>query len=116
MGIDRIGAYADDGGLPGGVLILIALEVVGFDRAALGRVLRVEVEDDPPAAEILEADVLAFLGFECEVRCVGSFCRGSAGEAATNRVRARANAGRTFLMFIETLNDYRLKAGRIQND
>ena len=75
MGIDVIGADADDGGLLCGVLVLIALEVVGFDSAALSHVFRVEVNDHPLAFEILQADGFAFLGFEGEVGGFGAFGR-----------------------------------------
>jgi len=44
-------ADAEDGGVGLFILREIALEIVGFDRAARGEIFRVKVEDDPLAVE-----------------------------------------------------------------
>jgi len=66
--IDIIGADAYDGGFLRRVLIQIALEVVGFDGAALRHVFRIKVEDHPLTAELLQADGFALLGLKLEIR------------------------------------------------
>ena len=62
---------AEDDGVGGVVLGLVALEVMGLDGATLGLVLGVEVEDDPLALVVGEGDGLVFLGGQGEV---GSGC------------------------------------------
>ena len=53
----------------------IALEIMRFDRAALGHVFRIEIQHYPLATEILQADSLAFLGLESEIGCLAAFRR-----------------------------------------
>jgi len=85
VAFDGVEADAEDDGVGSVILGDVALEVVGFDGAAGGLVLGVEVEDDPLALVVGEADGLVFLGGQGEVgrgraslygvcrgRCMGS--------------------------------------------
>jgi hypothetical protein len=85
VAFDGVEADAEDDGVGSVILGEVALEVVGFDGAAGGLVLGVEVEDDPLALVVGEADRLVFLGGQGEVgrgraslygvcrgRCMGS--------------------------------------------
>src|SRR5579883_91097 len=51
-------------------LLLVALEIVGLNRAAGGHVLGIEVEHHPLAAEAVETDRFAFLRRQREIRCL----------------------------------------------
>jgi len=83
-------ADAEDDCVQSVILCHIALEVVGLDGAALGLVLGVEVENDPLALEVGEADHLVFLRRQGKVGrrrsglyCVcGGRCMGLEAEAA----------------------------------
>jgi len=66
---DGVEADAEDHGIEGVIFIEVALEVVRFDGAAPGLVLGVEVEDDPFALELGEADKLVFLRGQSKVGC-----------------------------------------------
>ena len=57
------------------VLILIALKIVRFDGAALRHVFRIEIQHDPLAFEIFQADRLTFLRLQREVRRLTAHCR-----------------------------------------
>jgi len=75
VAFNGVEAYAEDDCVEGVVLGHVALEVVGFDGATLGLVLGVEVEDDPLAFVVGEADGLVFLRGQGEVgRCSSSLC------------------------------------------
>ncbi len=80
VAFDGVEADAEDDRVEGVILGHVALEVVGFDGASLGLVLRVEVEDDPLAFVVGEADGLVFLRGQGEVGCGGTrlndVCRG----------------------------------------
>src|SRR5579863_496510 len=66
VAIGRVDADAEDDGVVGVILGLVALEVVRLDGAALGHVLGVEVEHDPLAVEAVERDLRAILRGEGE--------------------------------------------------
>ncbi len=80
VAFNGIEADAEDYRVQGVVLGHVALEVVGLDGAALGLVLRVEVEDDPLALVVGEADGLVFLRRQGKVGRGGTslydVCRG----------------------------------------
>src|SRR5262249_19113590 len=61
-------ADSDDDGVGRLVLRQVALEVMGFERAAGGEVLRIEVQNDPLPAKVLELRGLAFLAGQRERR------------------------------------------------
>ena len=61
VSFDGVEADAEDDCVEGVIPGHVALEVVGLDGAALGLVLGVEVEDDPLALVVGEADGLVFL-------------------------------------------------------
>ena len=61
VAFDGVEADAEDDGVQCVILRHVALEAVGFDGAAGGLILRVEVEDDPLALVVGEADGLVFL-------------------------------------------------------
>ena len=48
---------------------------MSFNGAALGHVLRIEVKNNPLAAEIFQADLLAFLRTQGKVGCLAAFGR-----------------------------------------
>ena len=73
MRIGGVGADAQDGGLFGLILSQVALEIVGFDGAALSHVLRVEIQDHPLTFEILQVDGFAFLRHQLEFRRFAAF-------------------------------------------
>jgi hypothetical protein len=91
VAFDGVEADAEDDCVGGVILRHVALEAVGLDGAAGGLVLGVEVEDNPLAFVVGEADGLVFLRGQSEVgrgcadlhgvcrgRCVG-FDAGAAG-------------------------------------
>src|SRR4051794_40649781 len=75
--IDVVFADADDDGVLRLVLRQVALEVVRFERATRGEVLRVEVEDDPLALELVERDGRRILTRQLERRRGSPFGRRS---------------------------------------
>jgi len=80
VAFDGVEADAEDYRVQSVILGHVALEVVGLDGAALGLVLGVEVEDDPLALVVGEADGLVFLRGQGEVGRGGAslndVCRG----------------------------------------
>jgi hypothetical protein len=73
VAFDGVEADAEDDRVGGVILGDVALEVVSLDGAAGGLVLGVEVEDDPLALVVGEADGLVFLRGQGEVgRCRSS--------------------------------------------
>ena len=89
VAFDGVEADAEDDGVQGVILRHVALEAMGLDGAACGLVLRVEVEDDPFALVVGEADGFVFLRGQGEVgRCcadlhgVGWRCVGVYADAA----------------------------------
>jgi hypothetical protein len=89
VALDGIEADAEDDGVEGVVLIEVTLEVVGLDGATLGLVLGVEVEDDPLAFEVGEADGLVFLGGQSKVGS-GSANLGDVGRGCCMSLDAEA--------------------------
>ncbi len=71
VSFDGVEGDAEDDGVGGVVLGLIALEVMSLDGASLGLILGVEVEDDPLTFVVGEGDGLVFLRWQGEV---GSGC------------------------------------------
>jgi hypothetical protein len=67
MVFDGVDADTEDDCVQGVILRHVALEAVGLEGAAGGLVLGVEVEDDPLAFVVGEADGLVFLGGQGEV-------------------------------------------------
>jgi len=67
VAFDSVEADAENDGVESVVLIEVALEVMGLDGAALGLVLGIEIENDPLAFEVREADGLVFLRGQGEV-------------------------------------------------
>src|SRR5262249_22519381 len=57
------------------VLRLVALEIVGFHGAAAGEILGIEIQHDPFAFEVVQADGFAFLRIQREVRSCSPNCR-----------------------------------------
>ena len=53
--IDAVQAHTQNGGFSPPVVLKIALKVVGFNGAAAGEVLGIEIEDHPLAAKIAQA-------------------------------------------------------------
>src|SRR5262249_30056112 len=104
-------ADAEDDRVGGFVLGEVPLEVVRLERAAAGEILRIEVEDDPLSAVVLELGGLAFLIRQREGRSLvpdggsrerAQTCRGEDGsgenESLTGHskppfVRDRSQAG-----------------------
>src|SRR5215475_7950280 len=73
--VDRIHAYAEDHSVLFQEFVLIALEIVRFNRAASGHIFWIEVENDPFAAKTVEADRFAFLRVQREIRRLLSYLR-----------------------------------------
>ncbi len=73
MGSFVLDAYTEDDRVFLFVLREVTLKIVGFPGAAASEILGIEIENDPFAAEIAEAEPFALLGVQGEVR------RGSAG-------------------------------------
>jgi hypothetical protein len=71
VAFDGVEADAEYDRVQGVVLGHVTLEVVGLDGAACRLVLGVEVEDDPLAFVVAEADGLIFLRGQGEVGCGG---------------------------------------------
>src|SRR5580700_2909063 len=61
-------AHAENHGVLRLILGQVALEIVGFDRAPGGHILRIKIEHHPLALEIMQADGLSFLRIQCKVR------------------------------------------------
>ena len=57
------------------VFIDVALEIVSFDRAARGEVLRIEVQHNPLARELIKRHLRAFLVGQAENRGVTALGR-----------------------------------------
>jgi hypothetical protein len=66
VGIDAVEAYSEDHCVALSVLGLVHLELVGFARSARSLVFGIEIENDPLATVILEAD-RAILGWQGEI-------------------------------------------------
>ena len=57
MALDRVGGDADDFRVGGREVSLQRLEILGFQGAAAGIVLGVEIQHDLPASQALEGEV-----------------------------------------------------------
>ena len=73
MGHLVLAAHAEDDGIFLFELTQVALKIVRFLGATAGELLGIKIENDPFAAEIVEAERFAILGVQGEV------WRGSAG-------------------------------------
>ncbi len=86
VGIDGVAADTEDDSVAFGVLRLVHLKLVGFAGSTRGLVFGIEVEDDPLASVVLEADRGTVLGWESEVWGGESRSRGGgAGEKARHQ-------------------------------
>jgi hypothetical protein len=83
--VDAVEAYAEDDRVVVRVFRLVDLEVVGFAGAAGGLILGIEIQDDPLAAIIVQANRRAFLRGQGEV---------GRGASLRGQPNVRAGAGR----------------------
>src|SRR5581483_10252635 len=67
MGVDGIEADSKNDSIALGIFRLVHLKLVGFFRSTRGLIFGIEVEDDPFAAKVFEADGSAVLRGEGEV-------------------------------------------------
>ena len=72
VGIHAVEAHAQDDCITLGILGLVHLELVGFAGSTRGLIFRVEIEHDPLAAIIAEADCAAVLRGQSERRSVAA--------------------------------------------
>ncbi len=68
VGVFVLHAHADDRCVLLFILSEVALEIVRFDGAPAGEILRVEIEHHPFALEVVQADRFAFLRIQREIR------------------------------------------------
>jgi hypothetical protein len=128
VAFDGVKADAEDDRVGGVILGDVALEVVGFDGAAGGLVLGVEVEDDPLALVVGEADGLVFLGGQGEVgrgraslygvcrgRCMGSdayaACCYYDDDCCDPKCFAHGGSPYVFLLAVDECKPHKTRAG-----
>jgi len=73
VGLHRVGRDADDGRAGRREIGEAGGEIGRFERAALGIILRIKIENDRPALEAGEADPTAAVGLEVEIGSLRAF-------------------------------------------